>query len=106
MSNQTPEFLTYKGKPFVRNGNIIYYGDLADSCVVMLQIMDATKEGDLDMSGRISLMLMLTDETVSAAERILKKSEKEGLYVAMDLASVWLERALEEHRAAGEQKAK
>ena len=101
MSNQTPEFLTYKGKHFVRNGNIIYYGDLADPCVVMLQIMDATKEGGLDMSGRISLMLMLTDETVSAAERILKKSEKEGLYVAMDLASVWLERALEEHRESG-----
>ena len=86
MSNQTPEFLTYKGKPFVRNGNIIYYGDLADPCVVMLQIMDSTKENGLDMSGRISLMLMLTDETVPATERILKKSEKEGLYVAMDLA--------------------
>ena len=77
MSNQTPEFLTYKGKPFVRNGNIIYYGDLADPCV-------------------------LTDETVPATERILKKSEKEGLYVAMDLASVWLERALEEYAAGGQ----
>ena len=86
MSNQTPEFLTYKGKPFVRNGNIIYYGDLADPCV----------------SGRVSLMLMLTDETVPATERILKKSEKEGLYVAMDLASVWLERALEEYAAGGQ----
>ena len=102
MSNQTPEFLTYKGKPFVHNGNIIYYGDLADPCVVMLQIMDSTKENGLDMSGRVSLMLMLTDETVPATERILKKSEKEGLYVAMDLASVWLERALEEYAAGGQ----
>ena len=102
MSNQTPEFLTYKGKPFVRNGNIIYYGDLADPCVVMLQIMDSTKENGLDMSGRISLMLMLTDETVPATERILKKSEKEGLYVAMDMASVWQERALEEYAGGGQ----
>ena len=45
----------------------------------------------------IALILMLTDESVRAAERILKKSEKVGLYVAMDLAHVWLERALEEY---------
>ncbi|MBQ3391180.1 MAG: hypothetical protein IJL39_02720 [Clostridia bacterium] len=97
MSNQTPTFLQYKGKPFVRSGNMIYYGDLSDPCVVMLQILNSTKEGDFDMSGTISLMLMLTDESIPLPQRVLKKSEKEGLYVAMDLASIWLERALEEY---------
>ena len=29
-------------------------------------------------------------------DRILKKSEKRGLYEAMDIASIWLERALAE----------
>ncbi len=63
----------------------------------MLQILNSTKEGDFDMSGTISLMLMLTDESIPLPQRVLKKSEKEGLYVAMDLASIWLERALEEY---------
>ena len=94
MSNQAPSFLQYKGKPFVRSGNMIYYGDLSDPCVVMLQILNSTKEGGLDLSGTVSLMLMLTDESIPLPQRVLKKSEKEGLYVAMDLASIWLERAL------------
>ena len=31
------EFLTYKGKPLVRQGNTIYYGDMADDYVIMMQ---------------------------------------------------------------------
>ncbi|NLT57642.1 MAG: hypothetical protein GXX99_01610 [Clostridiales bacterium] len=97
MAKANTEFLTYRGKPFVRNDNIIYYGDLADPCVVMLQVLDTMEQDGRQVDGRVSLILMLTDESVRAAERILKKSEKVGLYVAMDLAHVWLERALEEY---------
>ena len=97
MAKSDTEYLSYRGKPFVRNDNIIYYGELADPCVVMLQILDMMEEEGRQVAGKVSLMLMLTDESVSATERILKKSEKQGLYVAMDLAHVWLSRALEEY---------
>ena len=36
----------------------------------------------------------ITDPTVKSRDRIVKKSEKGSLYAAMDVASVWLERAL------------
>ncbi|MBQ3077910.1 MAG: hypothetical protein IJC43_08635 [Clostridia bacterium] len=99
MSDKKTPFLTYKGKPLVRNGSILYYGDLADPCVVMLQVQSGgDQQGDLQLSGRVSLTLMSTDETLPADKRILKKSEKDGLYVAMDLASVWLERELDRQK--------
>ena len=42
------EFLTYKGKPLVRQGNTIYYGDMADDYVIMMQILAKKEVGDKD----------------------------------------------------------
>ena len=33
------QFLTYKGRPLVRGGNTIYYGNMSDEYVCMLQIL-------------------------------------------------------------------
>lgn len=91
------EFLTYKGKPFVRQGNTIYYGDMADDFVIMMQIT-ATKEiGDkekAETASKVTIQLLSTDPNASAREKIIKTSEKKGLYSAMDVAEVWLTRAL------------
>ena len=46
------------------------------------------------MATKVSLQLQLTDPTVRARDRVIKKSEKSSLYEAMDFASIWLERAL------------
>ena len=43
----------------------------------------------------MQVQLLSTDPELRMKERILKKSEKTGLYNAMDIGSVWLERALE-----------
>ena len=32
------DFLTYKGKPLVRNGDTIYYGNMSDDYVIMMRI--------------------------------------------------------------------
>ena len=88
-------FLTYKGKPFVRSDNIIYYGNMADDYVVMLQVLKTEKVGDEDIATRVAMQLLRTGEEVAAKDRVVKTSEKSGLYEAMDLASVWLARAIE-----------
>ncbi len=88
------KFFSYKGKPLVRNGNMIYYGNMSDKYVILMQILETKKVKDLDVATRVSIQLWLTDEEIRAKDRIVKTSEKSGLYDALDIASIWLERAL------------
>ena len=93
---ENQDFLSYKGRPLVRCGDTLYYGNMSDSFVVMLKILSSKKVGDLDVADRVSIQLMHTDDDMRAKDRIVKSSEKDGLYNAMDLGAVWLERALAE----------
>ena len=86
--------LMYKGRPLMRKDNIVYYGSMADSHIVMLQILDSKKMGEMDVATRVSVQLQLTDPAAKSRDRIVKKSEKDGFYTALDLGCVWLERAL------------
>jgi hypothetical protein len=86
--------LMYKGHPLMRKDNMIYYGSMADSHIVMLQILETKKMGDTDIATRVSVQLQLTDPNARSRDRVVKKSEKAGLYTALDFGSVWLSRAL------------
>ena len=86
--------LMYKGRPLMRKDNLIYYGSMADSHIVMLQILESKKGNDMDIATRVSVQLQLTDPAARSRDRIVKKSEKDGFYTALDLGCVWLERAL------------
>ena len=92
--SEKKDVLMYKGRPLMRKDNIVYYGSMADSHIVMLQILETKKEGDLDLATRVSVQLQLTDPNAKPRERIVKKSEKDGFYTALDVGCVWLERAL------------
>ena len=86
--------LTYKGHPLMRKDNLIYYGSMADSHIVMLQVLESKKVQDMDIATRVSVQLQLTDPAVKSRDRVVKKSEKAGLYTALDVGCVWLERSL------------
>ena len=86
--------LTYKGHPLMRKDNLIYYGSMADSHIVMLQVLETKKVNDLDVATRVSVQLQLTDPSARSRARVVKKSETPGLYNALDVGCVWLERAL------------
>ena len=88
------ELLTYKGRPLVRKDNLIYYGSMADKYIVMLQVLETKKEHDMDLATRVLVQLQLTDPNLKARDRVVKKSEKDGFYTALDVGCVWLERAL------------
>ena len=59
-----------------------------------MQILDTKKVKDLDVATKVSVQLQLTDASVKSRDRIVKKTEKDSLYSAIDVAAVWLERAL------------
>ena len=86
--------LQYKGRPLMRKENMVYYGSMADSHIIMLQILETKKVGDLDVASRVSVQLQLTDPSARSRDRIVKKTEKDGFYTALDVGCVWLERAL------------
>ena len=86
--------LTYKGHPLRRKDSLIYYGSMADKYIIMLQVLDSKKEQDLDVATKVSVQLQLTDPDLKSRDRVVKKTEKDSLYAAIDVASVWLARAL------------
>ena len=91
-----PKFPTYKGKPLVRCGDVIYYGSMKDKYVVKLEIKSKKKVKDMDVADRVTVQLMYTDPNIRTRKQMGKTSEKEGLYLAMDIADAWLTRALAE----------
>ena len=90
------KLLMYKGHPLMRKDNLIYYGSMADSHIIMLQILETKTVKDMEVASRVSVQLQLTDPSVKSRDRIIKKGEKNGLYTALDFGCVWLERALAE----------
>ena len=86
--------LTYKGHPLRRKDNLIYYGSMAGKYIILLQIMDTKKVQDLDVATRVAIQLQLTDPELKSRDKVVKKSEKDSLYAAIDVAAVWLDRAL------------
>ena len=106
------KYLIYKGKPLVREKNVICYGDMSEKCYLFLMILSNKKENNnltelkkyidegngeiasnsngIQYSYRILIQILSTDEK----QRIIKQGEKSGLYNALDIGMVWLERAL------------
>lgn len=60
----------------------------------MMQILETKKVEDLDVATKVTVQLQRTDPDLKSRDRVVKKSEKNSLYAAMDVASVWLDRAL------------
>ena len=86
--------LTYKGHPLRRKDNLIYFGIMAEKYIIMLQVLETRKVKDLDVATRVAVQLQLTDPDLKSRDRVVKKSDKDSLYAAMDVAAVGLERAL------------
>ena len=60
----------------------------------MLQILSTKTVNGLEMADKVAVQLQLTDPDLRGRDRVVKKSEKDSLYAAMDIAAVWLDRSL------------
>ena len=86
--------LTYKGRPLMRKDSVIYYGSMADKYIIMLQVLSADQKDGYSLAKRVSIQLQFTDPEISSKDRVVKTAERDGMYDAMELGSIWLERAL------------
>ena len=88
------EQLSYKGRPLVRCNNEIYYGSPTDSHVVFIQILSTEEKDGVPVANKVHVQLLSNDPTLGPNARIIKQSDKNGLFSALDIGYIWLERAL------------
>ncbi|MBR5390271.1 MAG: hypothetical protein IK141_03090 [Clostridia bacterium] len=86
--------LSYKGHPLMRKDAVIYYGSMEDKYIIMLQVLSSQPKEGYALSDRVLIQLQYTDPEISSVDRVVKSAERGNLYDAMELASIWLERAL------------
>lgn len=85
----TPK-LTYKGRPLVRCGNDIYYGDMSEPFIVYLQVLNTKKENGVDVADRVHIVLLSTDDSKPLPERIIRQANKVGLFNALSFGDIML----------------
>lgn len=88
------KFLTYKGKPLVRKGNEIYYGDMSEKYIVYFKILSEADKGGYEIADKVSVSLLKSNTDLPLKDRVIKESKKESLFDALDIGFVWLEREL------------
>ena len=93
---QKSPFPMYRGKPLVRSGDTIYYGNMTDKYVIKIDIKTKKTVEDMEVADKVIVQLMYTDPEIRTRKQNVKTSEKNGLYLALDIADAWLTRALTE----------
>ncbi len=91
-ATKAPKQLAYKGKPLLRKGNLIYYGNHDDKYIIAMQVEDSVKIMDLDVASSVKIVLQTNE--APGKERVVKKANRDGLYSALDLGEFWLNEAL------------
>ena len=93
MANEV-SYIEYKGRAFVREGDTICYGNMSDPYILYMMILSYKTYQDTEIPDQVIVQLLSTDKEKSFADRIEKQAQKKGLYEALDIGVIWLERAL------------
>lgn len=94
MAKEEKKFFEFNGKPFIRRGNILYYGNPQDKYIVKFTVNGSVKSGDEDISDSVTVQLV-TNTLGEGKERVIKQANRDGLYRAFDVGEYWLSDALE-----------
>ena len=84
------KYLEYKGRPLVREGNTICYGDMSEKCILILEIMSYKEVDGNNLPDQILIQIIDSKDP----SKIIKQGQKNGLHDAFSVGLVWLERAL------------
>ena len=86
----TGNYLEYLGKPLVREGNTICYGDMSEKCILVLEIMSYKEVDGKQLPKNILIQVIDSKDP----NKITKQGSKEGLHDAFTMGLVWLDLAL------------
>lgn len=88
------KLLTYNGKPLIRIGDRIFYGDLADKYILVLDILETKDVKDVKAATKVKIQLMDNSGELGKGQ-VYRKTERENLYKAIDIGEWWLQDALQ-----------
>ena len=89
------DYIVFRGKPLVRENNLIVYGDMSDKYILFLLILTnkpVDKNKNVEIPDKILVQILSTDTSKPAHERMEKQFEKNGLFEAMDIGLIWLDK--------------
>ena len=90
------EYLMYQGKPLVRENDTIIYGDLNnDPCVLCLDIMGYTGEGEARVPSKVLIQVVDAKDP----NKVIKQGDKASLHDAFALGMTWLDLELKKAQA-------
>ncbi|MCI8388656.1 MAG: hypothetical protein HFE63_09350 [Clostridiales bacterium] len=89
MNTLTGKYLMYRGKPLVREGQQICWGDMNDKYVLVLGIMSTKKVKDKELPDQVLIQIQSTEDG-----KVVKVGSKNGLYEAFEYGVIWLETEL------------
>ena len=84
------KYLEYKGKPLVREGDTICYGDMSEKYILIMEIFSYKVEGGIKLPDTVLVQVVESEDQ----NKIVRQGEKKGLYEAFGYGLIWLEQAL------------
>ena len=90
------KIMMFRGKPLLREGNQICYGDMEDEYMMYLLILSnkTVQMGDkkVEVPDRIIVQILKNDPSILGYERIVKQFDKNNLYDAFQTGLIQLDR--------------
>ncbi|MBQ8908090.1 MAG: hypothetical protein IJY71_05855 [Clostridia bacterium] len=85
------KYLEYLGKPLVRQGNELYYGDFSEKFYLFILILKEEKDPKfgINIPTDVLIQILPTDNSM----RIEKQKQVKSLTEAFEFGVAWLERA-------------
>ena len=85
-------YLCYKGRPLVRSGNEMYYGNMIDKYIIFIRELETKKVNNVEVGSKFEIQLRFTDPDIKGKGKIVKSIERASFADSLELAEAWLNR--------------